>query len=403
MSVAPPVLDIFVVWHPDELGGEDVFAQLDDHYHSPAFSGLAGGAVDVYGRSVAWAPGGAPRPFGIEAELAPGVAAAQYNVIVLYIGAGLAQAVLNDPDWERYVADIARLAERDNVIVLTLIRPKFSIANTRIGELVGGIQPLPRESLTDGGILGREVSQAITQWLTGEKQIQVFVSHTKHPSLVESDAHDGAWVYERVREAILTTRLEDFFDAQDIQSGEDWESVLDGNAQSSALLMVRTDTYAGREWTQREVFEAKAADMPIICMYALTDGEARGSFLMDHVPSVPCDLSDPMPGIKTALNRLVDEALKRALWHAQRVYLEDDGFDWLPVHAPEPVTLIRWLRRHQAADPEDRHVWVMHPDPPLGPREREVVTELCVLAGFDKSVDVLTPRTFATRGGVLPS
>ncbi len=206
-----------------------------------------------------------------------------------------------------------------------------------------------------------------------------------------------------MRDAILTTRLEDFFDAQDIQAGEDWADALDNNTQHSALLMVRTDTYAGREWTQREVLEAKSADMPIICMYALTGGESRGSFLMDHVPSVPCDLSNPMPGIKTALNRLVDEALKRVLWQAQQVYLEDDGFDWLPVHAPEPVTLTRWLRRRQAADVADSHVWIMHPDPPLGPRERGIVTELCELAGFDASVDILTPRTFATRGGVLPA
>lgn len=402
MPVTPPILDIFVIWHPDELGGEDLFKQLDDHYHSPAFSGLAGGAVEVYGRSAAWAPDSAPRPLGIAAELAPGVTAAQYNVIILYIGASLAQAVLNDSGWESYVADIAQYSGRDDVIVLPLLRPRFSIPDTRIGELVGGIQPLPRESLTDPGVFGREVSQAVTQWLTGQERIQVFVSHTKHPSLVESHDNDGACIYDRVREAILTTRLEDFFDAQDIQTGEDWEAALDGNARRSALLMVRTDSYAGREWTQREVLEAKAADMPIICMYALTDGESRGSFLMDHVPSVPCDLSQPLPGIKTALNRLVDEALKRSLWQAQEVYLKEHGFDWLPVHAPEPVTLTRWLMNHQAVDQADRHVWIMHPDPPLGPRERAVVTDLCVLAGFNTS-DVLTPRTFATRGGVLAS
>lgn len=403
MPAVPPILDIFVVWHPDELRGEELFSQLDDHYHSPAFSGLAGGAVEVYGRSAAWAPDRSPRPLGIATELAPGIASAQYNVVLLYAGASLAQAVLNDPGWLRYVTEIAELAAHENVLVLTLLRPSFSIANTRIGELVGSFQPLARESLTDVGILGREVSQAITQWLTDQKRIQVFVSHTKHPSLVETETNDGAWIYDRVREAILATRLEDFFDAQDIQAGEDWEAALDENAQRSALLMVRTDFYAAREWTQREVLHAKIADMPIICMYALTDGESRGSFLMDHVPSVPCDLSNPTPGITTALNRLVDEALKRALWNAQQVYLRNDGFDWLPVHAPEPVTLTRWLRRHQVESPADRHVWIMHPDPPLGPREREIVAELCALAGFDASVDILTPRTFATRGGVLPS
>lgn len=403
MAIAPPILDIFAVWHPDELGGDELFGGLDNHYHSSAFSGLAGGAVEVYARSAPWSADGAPRPFGIAAPLAPGIESAQHNVLLVYVGVALARAVKDDEGWERYIREIVELGKRDDVKVLTLIKHGFSIETTRIGALLGDIQPLDRNSHIDAGTLGRELSQAITQWLRGDDRIQVFVSHTKHPSLVEDDAHEGAWIYNYVRAAILDTHLEDFFDAQDIQAGEDWETALDSNARRSALLMIRTDAYAGREWTQREVLEAKLADMPIICMYALTDGESRGSFLMDHVPSVLCDPGDPLPGIMTALNRLVDEALKNALWEAQQVYIEKDGFDWLPVHAPEPVTLVRWLKKHKVDDPADPHVWIMHPDPPLGPRERDVVTDLCALAGFRESVDILTPRTFATRGGVLPS
>ena len=68
MSVAPPILDVFVVWHPDDADGEELFVRLNDHYHSPAFSGLAGGAVEVYSRSARWAPSNAPRPLGIAAD-----------------------------------------------------------------------------------------------------------------------------------------------------------------------------------------------------------------------------------------------------------------------------------------------------------------------------------------------
>lgn len=42
----------------------------------------------------------------------------------------------------------------------------------------------------------------------------------------------------------------------------------------------------------------------------------------------------------------------------------------------------------------------MHPDPPLGPVEQKVIRELFHLAGVD-TVDILTPRTYATRGGVV--
>ncbi|WP_264020104.1 hypothetical protein, partial [Mycobacterium kubicae] len=59
----PPILDVYVVWHPGDVVGEDVFRRLHRHFHSETYSGLAGGAVEVYGRSAAWEPGSsAPRP-----------------------------------------------------------------------------------------------------------------------------------------------------------------------------------------------------------------------------------------------------------------------------------------------------------------------------------------------------
>ena len=401
MPVAPPILDLFVVWHPDELDGDLVLRRLQDHFHSQAFAGLAGGAVEVYARSAPWDGDGAPRPLGIGGGLAPGVQPAQRNVVLVVAGAELARAVDEVPAWNDYLTGLRAAQDADDVAVFTITKPGFHLRGT-LAERLGDLQTLDSRSFADPGVLGRDVAQAITQWLNGGTRVRVFISHTKSASLLETQDADGGALFERVRSVILHTHLETFFDAQDIQPGVDWAQVLDREASTAALLMIRTDHYAGREWTQREVHEAKRHDVPIVCMYALHGGEERGSFLMDHVPSVPCDLADPEPGIETALNRLVDEALKRTLWSEQTVYLRSDGFDWLPVHAPEPVTLGLWLQRHQATAPDDAHVWIMHPDPPLGPREREVVQQMCAIAGYTDAVDVLTPRTFASQGGMLP-
>jgi hypothetical protein len=240
----------------------------------------------------------------------------------------------------------------------------------------------------------------VTKTTQGVERIKVFVSHTKHHSS-EEQSRNGPRLFEQVREVILSTRLGAFFDASDIQAGTDWQATLDAEASTGALLMIRTDIYSGREWTQREVVAAKRHDMPIVCLHALSKGEERGSFLMDHVPVVPCDMSDPAPSILNALNRIVDEALKRALWEAQGTYRSIDGFDWRPVHSPEPTTVAPWLVGHRAVEPDDPHVWIMHPDPPLGPPEREAIVELCMLAGFSDDVEIHTPRTFAARGGRL--
>ncbi len=401
----PPILDVFVVWHPVDTIGAKRFAEIHEHFHSPAFSGLAGGAVEVYARSEPWDTGAAPRALGIDMPLCEGLPSAQFNAIVPIIDTGLLRAVADSADvWNAYLREIAAIVRSSGVGVYPVVAEGLQWGRSALYEILGDIQTLPSTVNADPGIFARELGQAITQRIKREKnlptRLTVFVSHTKRQSAEEA-ARSGPPIFERVRNHIQQSHLSGFFDAQDIQPGGDWENTLQDSAASNALLMIRTDLYAARDWTQREVHTAKRSGMPVVCMYALTSGEERGSFLMDHVPSVVCDPTDPDPGIELALNRLVDEALKNTLWQVQTSYLLEDGFDWLPAQSPEPTTLAPWLAAHQEAQPHDKHLWVIHPDPPLGPAERLVLLQLCALAGYDVDVDVLTPRTFAARGGAL--
>lgn len=401
----PPILDVFVVWHPGDVIGAAGFEGLHQHFHSPAFSGLAGGAVEVYARSDAWEDGGAPRPLGIVTPLGSVLPAAQFNAIVPIVDTNLLRAAADTTSsWNAYLREIAGLNARPGVGVYPIVAGGLRWAGSVVNQILGAFQTLPVGVNYSSGLLGRELAQAVTQQIQREAnhsgRVTVFVSHTKHQSLEEA-SRSGPAMFERVRSQIQQSHLSAFFDAQDIQPGSDWEETLEDAASNCALLMVRTDVYAAREWTQREVSAAKRSGMPVVCMYALTAGEERGSFLMDHVPSVACNLAAPDPGVELALNRLVDETLKNTLWQAQTSYLSEDGFDWLPAQSPEPTTLAPWLVSHQAVQPDDKHLWVIHPDPPLGPAEREVLLQLCGVAGYDVDVDILTPRTFAARGGAL--
>jgi hypothetical protein len=254
--------------------------------------------------------------------------------------------------------------------------------------------------------LGREIAQATAQHILassgGPRRLKVFISHTKQESDAETESSSPPEkIVKRVRERIGQTHLDEFFDANAIQVGSAWEQVLIDEASTCALLMIRTDLYASRVWTQREVRAAKENNVPAVSLYALRGGEERGSFLMDHIPTVTCEIEDPDGGIDQALDRLVDESLKYVLWEAQTAYLSGDGFDWLPSHSPEPVTLVPWLVNHKEQQPDDGHLWIIHPDPPLMPPEKEILTQLAELAGYAGEIDVLTPRTFAQRGGKL--
>ena len=59
----PPVLEVYVVWHPGDPAGHAIADEFVHHFHGTVFSGLIGGAVVVYARSVGWrSTNDAPRP-----------------------------------------------------------------------------------------------------------------------------------------------------------------------------------------------------------------------------------------------------------------------------------------------------------------------------------------------------
>jgi len=241
----------------------------------------------------------------------------------------------------------------------------------------------------------------------GESQrLTVFISHTKRHSLTELENVEA--LIASVRQTIASTHLADFFDASDLQPGTDWGSELRNQASTSALLALRTYLYASREWCQREVLIAKRAGMPVIVMDVLDQPEERGSFLMDHVPRIPIGWRAGQwnpEDIHRGLNVLVDECLKRALWRRQADLGQEEldlGIAWWAPHAPEPITLAKWMEGERAAGrladsgPDLR---ILHPDPPLGADEKLVLQELLDLSGIRRRIDVMTPRILAARSG----
>ncbi len=72
---------------------------------------------------------------------------------------------------------------------------------------------------------------------------------------------------------------------------------------------------------------------------------------------------------------------------------------WWAPHAPEPLTLAEWLTSSLETLPDQGDVRVLHPDPPLGPVERDALDQIAALSGLGDRLDVMTPRGLAARGG----
>jgi hypothetical protein len=415
--VLPPVLEVYIVWHPGDVVGRQVADEVIRHFHGTPFTGLIGGAVEIYVRSEGWRhPNGSPRPIPFPGLMeSSGADPARLTVVVPLLGLELADAVQGaDSEWYEFIQKISasqRAAPR-RVGVFPLILDPGAADQTVLGEIFNEYQrigePPPASALEDPvGLRCRDLAQGIAQLASQNDglRLTVFISHTKWRGY--GGELDTSELVNQVRSIIADTRLDEFFDASDLQPGSDWAEGLRVAAGSSALLAIRTDLYASRTWCQREMLIAKCQGMPIVVLDALGEGEERGSFLMDHVPRVPIrQINDSwsLPDIRRGLNLLVDDCLKRALWrHQKELAAERPELDvaWWAPHAPEPATLVAWLENEFAAARNIRNqtLRIIHPDPPLGDDELSVLQQVAGLAGMNIRLDVMTPRLLAARGG----
>lgn len=413
LLVLAPVLEIYVVWHPGDSEGEWITELVLDHFRGTAFSGLIGGAVEVFVRSVSATsdPAGMPRPLPCVEPMPYGVPTPALTAVILIAGAELAAAVQSrHGPWHDYIETlaIARRVAPDRVGIFSVRVADHVFDDTVLGGLVGDVLDIASGAFgTDafGETLCRDLAQGIAQMGSHLNRVKVFVSHTKRLSVVEQPAVSS--LVQLVRDVIATTRLGEFFDAHDLQPNEDWVHALDEAAATGALLAVRTDLYSSRPWCQREVLTAKRNGMPVVVLDALTAGEERGSFVMDHVPRMPGRQVDDewrRSDVVRVLGQLVDECLKRVLWRKQREIAVATGLpvdiDWWAPHAPEPSTFVAWLDDHDDLDAQRREpIVVLHPDPPLGPDERDVLKQIARLAHLHEEIEFLTPRGLAARGG----
>ncbi|MBB6335500.1 toll/interleukin-1 receptor domain-containing protein [Schaalia hyovaginalis] len=317
LRVHSTILDIIILWHPDDEIGGAVCNALMDHYHSDRFSGFAGSAIEVFGHSLPF-PGEREQPAPIitrQGTVGSDAGSlfedpAPYTVILPVIGENLIRETgEEDSNWSTYLDSLLELRttvdkEADPSVLILPLFPEQSLDysnNPRIGRLlerqglsitsVSSAEVPAAPSSLDVGALARDLGQAIIQTLLNsskDERLTIFISHARADiPRTESGAPSSSGVLELTKTVIQKTHLADFVDAQDIQPGDDWDAKIRQKAGSGALLMVRTDHYSIREWTQWEVLSAKRAQVPIVCLSALENGEERGSFLLDHVPTIP--------------------------------------------------------------------------------------------------------------------
>lgn len=104
-----------------------------------------------------------------------------------------------------------------------------------------------------------------------ENILKLFISHAKS---------DGLFLALSLRTLIEgVPEMKKWYDAADIQSGDEWKESIAKAAGSSIFIAVRTDIYDQREWCCREFQAALTAGVPIVVVDALLGTAIRASSL----------------------------------------------------------------------------------------------------------------------------
>ena len=187
-----------------------------------------------------------------------------------------------------------------------------------------------------------------------QDKLKLFISHAKR---------DGLVVAENLRNSLRSkTKLDSFFDKNDIIEGVDFEKQIQENVKSSLLMVLDSDAYGTRQWCQKEIICAKKYGIPIVVVDMHSDVITRTFPYMGNVPSVR--LNDD--NLDSAINLLLRTGLR---YEYQKNYLtrivkegnDDDDFDILS-YQPELLDM-HMLEKNN----------VLYPEPPVSEEERRIL------------------------------
>lgn len=407
-------LVVYVVWHPRFRHGRAIADILYAHLNRPlAHPGGEGLGIPVLFRSDS--PDG-----GVTATPPPGPISfgeAHNTAVVLLVDDEFVAA----PGWAEYAEQLwgtARAAGTNHrVYPVQLSENAFNLSE-RIAA-VNFIRPLgsPPAPLPFGGLdaptmnrLKNAVVHELCRLLLAKPRVDhgaaapaplpplekltIFISHTKA---------DGVPVAKAIKRYIEDeTLLKTFFDANDIDYGEEFDPVLRREVRKGALLVVQTDAYASSVWCLEELLEAKAHRRPVLVVNAVSAGEERGPV---YAGNVPTRRHDPA-AYDQVVGRMLLEIIRREhfIQHFEdlrRLFELPPEIQPLP-YPPEPLTL---------ADLKitgERTTRFVYPDPPLGEGELSrleilepsitVTTPLLLLATEARSADRADPVTSDSAG-----
>lgn len=210
----------------------------------------------------------------------------------------------------------------------------------------------------------------------GDGQEKIFVSHAK----ADGDATASA-IVAFVNDKNQDVSLHTFYDAKELNPGEDFSERFVDEIESGTLLAIVSDAYDSRPWCVFELTTAKRSRRPIV----LADvGQQRTSRTYPYGANLPKVRVYPKPDdtswIEPLLVEVLSEGLRCDLFERQAARILENPADALML--PRPPELF------DVIDAERLPALIVYPDPPLGSIEESLLSK--ALAGISPETRLST-------------
>lgn len=380
-------LALYVIWHPEFEEGkfyaENVFSAFCRDLKNPLGRHSN---IPVYFRSKPDKQTGVPIDINYNE--------ADKNAILLLVD----EKMFDDELWQTYVQNLVKdkpentrifpvafseysyYVDKENLSQIQFIRAKDVLVGNDEKEINSNRWEFIRARLLHD-IARQLLNVASTYEVTNvdDSPVKLFLSHAK------KDGEDIAKMFRNHIEN--NSKLDTFFDTNDIADGHNFEKEITKNLKNSAVIIFNTDEYSNREWCRREVIVAKRFRCPILCVLDIKNGETRSFPYSGNVPTIIWNNNIEEIINQTLIQVISNEYSSQLLKKMKDLYQINNALI-LP-KAPELFNYIdiEELKKEQGYNGE---LIVLYPEPPLG------IEEIILLNDIDKKIKFLTPVQFST-------
>lgn len=376
---------IYVVWHPGFIEGklyaENIFSTFCRELKSPLARAIN---IPVYYRSKSKSDSNIPTDINYKES--------NKNAIVVLVD----DKMVNDDDWRNYIQELVKnMPENARVFPIAFSEYSYYIDQASLSK-VQFIRANEVCGITDIDVFNNKweliksrLLHDVARQLKNEKEVyntkktddapvKLFLSHAKK---------DGEDLAKKFRDYLESyTKLDTFFDTNDIADGHDFEDQINKSIYNSAIIVFNTDEYSNREWCRREVIIAKRYGCPILCVQSIKKGEIRSFPYLGNVPTLIWDNNIEEIVNDTLIQVIQNSYNKELLEYCREMYeIDTKNYCITLSKAPELFNYIDIEKFKSVNVKETKDLIVLYPEPPLG------IEEINLLNDVDNKIKFLTP------------